>query len=669
MAKRLADEKIEEAANEKAAEEAAAEKAKEAAAKAKAKKEEAASAAAAAADGATSSGGAAARAAATTPSPRRPRRPSPRPRRPRRGGGERRRRRQAKVEPKPDPEAASDAKPAAADAEAAAPSAAKSEGDAPAEKAEKPTPPSRWRRTSPRAKTARPRPRLPPPRPRRPRPPPRASSRRTPRRTRRQSRPRSPTAPPTAPTPPSPLGATRWTRARCATKPKAEGGDTAKGDAAKGDAAADGATKPEPGQQQRRRGHGRGRAACARADAGGGAAAQDPPRRDRLQRRHDRVRVLRHAPAVPQPVPGQPLPVRPAAPCERTSMMGLYHVHNPGVPKFLMSCRVRIDINSGYAYTAQHDSEYHLCEVRERARGARGGRARARGRPPSHRAPRAFCLTQNCFRSNPDAQRMPFRRTAVGSEAASHQLTEEQRRERQRSIQLHMQLLQHASACRNPSCPSANCSKMKNLLKHGATCQVRVQGGCAICRRIWALLQIHARQCRRDNCVVPKCRQLGAAAGARAAAGADGRPAARGDERRAPRRGRARRPRTSAAARGVRGRARRHDGAAMHARHGRFSESNARARAAQPHNRHRRHTHIGPASGAARPSNRGVWDDFGNVHFRSELWRRVGRAASVRQCLASFPPSSRRTPPIVASSDERVSSLRPKRSDKYEGEF
>jgi len=36
----------------------------------------------------------------------------------------------------------------------------------------------------------------------------------------------------------------------------------------------------------------------------------------------------------------------------------------------------------------------------------------------------------------------------------------------------------------------------------------RVQGGCAICRRIWALLQIHARQCRRDACMVPKCRQL-----------------------------------------------------------------------------------------------------------------------------------------------------------------
>jgi hypothetical protein len=96
----------------------------------------------------------------------------------------------------------------------------------------------------------------------------------------------------------------------------------------------------------------------------------------------------------------------------------------------------------------------------------------------------------------------------VSRDAASHQITEEQQRSRQRSMQLHLQLLQHASGCRNPSCPSVNCSKMKNLLKHGATCQVRVQGGCNICQRAWALLRIHARECRRDNCIVPACRQL-----------------------------------------------------------------------------------------------------------------------------------------------------------------
>ena len=120
------------------------------------------------------------------------------------------------------------------------------------------------------------------------------------------------------------------------------------------------------------------------------------------------------------------------------------------------------------------------------------------------------------------SDKFPFRRSIVGGDSQT-QLTEEQRRDRHRSIQLHMQLLQHASGCRNQQCPSANCNKMKvrqrqtfilldrssqNLLKHGANCSTRVQGGCAICRRIWALLQIHARQCRREACVVPKCRQL-----------------------------------------------------------------------------------------------------------------------------------------------------------------
>ena len=82
--------------------------------------------------------------------------------------------------------------------------------------------------------------------------------------------------------------------------------------------------------------------------------------------------------------------------------------------------------------------------------------------------------------------------------------------DRARQIRLHMQLLQHTAGCRNAACPSPNCRKMKNLLRHGATCTTKVQGGCAICRRVWALLQIHARQCAKPagSCPVPKCAQL-----------------------------------------------------------------------------------------------------------------------------------------------------------------
>ena len=96
------------------------------------------------------------------------------------------------------------------------------------------------------------------------------------------------------------------------------------------------------------------------------------------------------------------------------------------------------------------------------------------------------------------------------------------RRERARQIQLHMELLVHASGCDNQACPSANshCGNMKALLKHGATCTMRATGGCHKCRRCWALLQIHARQCRQTEgapagrcyryraCPVPRCRDL-----------------------------------------------------------------------------------------------------------------------------------------------------------------
>eukprot|EP00501_MAST-03F_sp_TOSAG23-6_P001942 GSMAST32.ASY1.ANO1.2023.1 assembled CDS len=57
---------------------------------------------------------------------------------------------------------------------------------------------------------------------------------------------------------------------------------------------------------------------------------------------------------------------------------------------------------------------------------------------------------------------------------------------RQRAIHLHMKLLVHASGCRNSDST----------------------GGCNRCRRIWALLQIHARQCKTQDCPVPRCRDL-----------------------------------------------------------------------------------------------------------------------------------------------------------------
>ena len=107
-------------------------------------------------------------------------------------------------------------------------------------------------------------------------------------------------------------------------------------------------------------------------------------------------------------------------------------------------------------------------------------------------------------------RRSPHQENTPRDEGASKKplTAEEQRRDRERSIQLHMQFLQHASCCRNEQCPSNDCKKNKGLLNHAATCPAQVQGGCTLCRRIHRILQIHARQCNRETCTVPKCRQL-----------------------------------------------------------------------------------------------------------------------------------------------------------------
>ena len=44
------------------------------------------------------------------------------------------------------------------------------------------------------------------------------------------------------------------------------------------------------------------------------------------------------------------------------------------------------------------------------------------------------------------------------------------------------------------------CNKVKALFHHGVNCQVRVTGGCQTCKRMWALLHLHARQCQSAQC-------------------------------------------------------------------------------------------------------------------------------------------------------------------------
>ncbi|KAL9183138.1 hypothetical protein ACHAXT_004925 [Thalassiosira profunda] len=158
---------------------------------------------------------------------------------------------------------------------------------------------------------------------------------------------------------------------------------------------------------------------------------------------------------------------------KHTSMMVLWHLHNRDAPKFVQQCAVcSREILQGKRYHCPTCADFDCCI--------------------------------DCLR-NPAVPRHqhPLQAIPVGNQQST--LTPEQRKERQRSIALHMTLLLHASTCRSPKCSSANCAKMKGLLKHGAGCKIKANGGCNVCKRIWALLQIHARQCKTDNCPVPNC--------------------------------------------------------------------------------------------------------------------------------------------------------------------
>lgn len=158
---------------------------------------------------------------------------------------------------------------------------------------------------------------------------------------------------------------------------------------------------------------------------------------------------------------------------KHTSMMVLWHLHNRDAPKFVQQCAICArEILQGKRYHCPTCADFDQCI--------------------------------DCLR-NPAVPRHPHQLQAIPVGSQQSTLTPEQRKERQRSIALHMTLLLHASTCRSSKCTSANCAKMKGLLKHGAGCKIKANGGCNVCKRIWALLQIHARQCKKENCPVPNC--------------------------------------------------------------------------------------------------------------------------------------------------------------------
>ncbi|TKY55289.1 BTB/POZ and TAZ domain-containing protein 2 [Spatholobus suberectus] len=62
---------------------------------------------------------------------------------------------------------------------------------------------------------------------------------------------------------------------------------------------------------------------------------------------------------------------------------------------------------------------------------------------------------------------------------------------------------------RRPCGRFATCQGLQVLIRHFATCQRRVSGGCLQCKRMWQLFRLHSYVCHQtDSCKVPFCRQF-----------------------------------------------------------------------------------------------------------------------------------------------------------------
>ena len=168
---------------------------------------------------------------------------------------------------------------------------------------------------------------------------------------------------------------------------------------------------------------------------------------------------------------------------KHTSMMVLWHLHNRDAPKFVQQCgSCNREIVAGVRYHCPVCPEFDLCQDCYK----------------SPKASRGVCthkLLPIAVEANQDGQ------------SGTSGMTEEQRRERQRNLELHIQLLEHAARCNSDTC-IANCAKMKQYLQHAKTCMTKASGGCKICKRIWTLLRIHAQKCKQSVCPIPQCTNI-----------------------------------------------------------------------------------------------------------------------------------------------------------------
>ncbi|KAJ8574268.1 hypothetical protein K7X08_026073 [Anisodus acutangulus] len=161
---------------------------------------------------------------------------------------------------------------------------------------------------------------------------------------------------------------------------------------------------------------------------------------------------------------------------KHSSMMVLYHLHNPTAPAFVTTCNIcHLDIETGQGWRCETCPDYDVCNA--------------------------------CYQKDGGVDH-PHKLTPHLSIAERDAQNTEAREQRVLQLRKMLDLLVHASQCRSSHCQYPNCRKVKGLFRHGIQCKVRASGGCVLCKKMWYLLQLHARACKVSECHVPRCRDL-----------------------------------------------------------------------------------------------------------------------------------------------------------------
>ncbi|OAY63197.1 putative histone acetyltransferase HAC-like 1 [Ananas comosus] len=161
---------------------------------------------------------------------------------------------------------------------------------------------------------------------------------------------------------------------------------------------------------------------------------------------------------------------------KHSSMMVLYHLHNPTAPAFVTTCNMcHHDIEAGQGWRCEVCPDFDVCNA--------------------------------CYQKEGGANH-PHKLTNHPSNADRDAQNKEARQKRVLQLRKMLDLLVHASQCRIAYCQYPNCRKVKGLFRHGIQCKIRASGGCVLCKKMWYLLQLHARACKESECTVPRCRDL-----------------------------------------------------------------------------------------------------------------------------------------------------------------